>query len=257
MPRRSRDDNATTASAAPARGRTSASPAVAARAAALRRTIEEHNERYYVDDAPTIPDAEYDALFRELQALEAENPSLITPDSPTQRVGGARRTDFAPVRHVVPMLSIRTESDTSAAAAEKFDARVRRDLGVPADGAPVEYAVEYKFDGLAISLRYEAGRLAVAATRGDGEVGEDVTPNIETIRAIPRRLRGSKIPPVLEVRGEVYMTRRDFDALNARQQAAGLKPFISSKCVPATYCRAFSSASSVWNASFWKPSRSG
>src|SRR4030095_16889501 len=104
--------------------------AVAARAAALRRTIEEHNERYYVDDAPTISDSEYDALFRELQAIEAENPALVTPDSPTQRVGGGRRTDFAPVRHVVPMLSIRTETDTTAGAAEKFDIRVRRDLGL-------------------------------------------------------------------------------------------------------------------------------
>ncbi len=189
--------------------------------------IEEHNRRYYVDDAPTISDAEYDALFRELQALEADHPELVTPDSPTQRVGGAAATDFAPVRHVVPMLSIRTETDTTAGAAAKFDARVRRDLGLAADAPPVEYMAEYKFDGLAISIRYEEGRLAVAATRGDGEVGEDVTPNIRTIRAIPHRLRGARPPAVLEVRGEVYMTRRDFEALNARQKAAGGKLFIN------------------------------
>jgi DNA ligase (NAD+) len=212
-------------SAAPSTDRGSARPA--ARAAELRRVIEEHNRRYYVEDAPTISDAEYDALFRELQALEAEHPELVTPDSPTQRVSGAAATDFAPVRHVVPMLSIRTETDTTAGAAAKFDARVRRDLGLAADAPPVEYMAEYKFDGLAISIRYEAGRLAVAATRGDGEVGEDVTPNIRTIRAIPHRLRGARSPAVLEVRGEVYMTRRDFDELNARQKAAGGKLFIN------------------------------
>jgi DNA ligase (NAD+) len=189
---------------APSRDRKDAPPAAVARVAALRRAIEQHNRRYYELDSPSISDAEYDALFRELQGLEAEHPSLVTPQSPTQRVGGARRTDFAPARHVVPMLSIRTETDTTAGAAAKFDARVRRDLGSAADAAPIEYMAEYKFDGLAISIRYEAGRLAVAATRGDGEVGEDVTRNIETIRAIPRRLRGARVPAVLEVRGEVY-----------------------------------------------------
>ena len=213
--------------AAPSRDRKDAPPAAAARVGSLRRALEEHNRRYYELDSPSISDAEYDALFRELQGLEAEYPSLATPESPTQRVGGARRTDFAPVRHVVPMLSIRTETDTTAGAAAKFDARVRRDLGAPADAPPIEYMAEHKFDGLAISIRYEAGRLAVAATRGDGEVGEDVTRNIQTIRAIPHRLRGARVPAVLEVRGEVYMTRRDFDELNARQQGAGLKPFIN------------------------------
>jgi DNA ligase (NAD+) len=225
MPKRSREGSPVVS--APSRERKDAPPTALARAASLRRTIEEHDQRYYVLDSPTISDAEYDALFRELQAIETEHPALVTPDSPTQRVGGARRTDFAPVRHVVPMLSVRTETDTTAGAAAKFDARVRRDLGVPAEAPPIEYMAEYKFDGLATSIRYEAGRIKVAATRGDGEVGEDVTPNIETIRAIPRRLRGARVPDVLEVRGEVYMTRRDFDALNARQQAAGLKPFIN------------------------------
>jgi DNA ligase (NAD+) len=204
-----------------------APPDAAARAAYLRGAIAEHNRRYYVDDAPTISDAEYDALFRELEALEASHPEVRLPDSPTQRVGGAARTDFAPVRHAIPMLSIRTETDTVAGAAAKFDARVRRDLGLPADGPAVEYMAELKFDGLAISLRYEAGRLAVAATRGDGEVGEDVTLNVRTIRSVPRQLRGARPPVVLEVRGEVYMTRAAFADLNARQQAAGGKLFIN------------------------------
>jgi len=207
--------------------RGSVPPSAASRVTALRREIEEHNRRYYVDDAPTIADAEYDALFRELEALEARYPELVTDESPTQKVGGAARTDFAPVRHAVPMLSIRTETDTVAAAAAKFDARVRRDLGLGADGAPVEYMAELKFDGLAISLRYEDGRLTVAATRGDGEVGEDVTHNVMTIRSIPRKLKGTRPPPLMEVRGEVYMTRREFAELNARQQAAGGKLFIN------------------------------
>ncbi len=214
--------------AAPSRDRDGgAPPSAVARVAALRSAIAQHDHRYYVLDAPSITDAEYDALFRELQALETQYPELTTSDSPTQRVGGAPRTDFAPVRHVVPMLSIRTETDTTSGAAAKFDARVRRDLGLAPDAPPVEYTAEYKFDGLAISIRYEDGRIKVAATRGDGEVGEDVTPNILTIRDIPRRLRGAHSPAVLEVRGEVYMSRRAFAALNARQQAAGGKLFIN------------------------------
>jgi DNA ligase (NAD+) len=166
-------------------------------------------------------------MFRELQALEAEHPSLVTPESPTQRVGGKPAAEFAPVRHAVPMLSIRSETITGPAGAEQFDARVRRELKLAADAAPVEYMAELKFDGLAISLRYVEGRLAVAATRGDGETGEDVTRNILTIRAIPARLRGRKPPPVFEVRGEVYMRRADFEALNARQVAAGMKPYVN------------------------------
>ncbi|HMA31104.1 MAG TPA: NAD-dependent DNA ligase LigA [Casimicrobiaceae bacterium] len=197
------------------------------RAAALREAIRTHDRNYYVLDRPTISDAAYDALFRELQALEGQYPTLVTPDSPTQRVGGAPRAEFSPVRHAVPMLSIRTETNTTAAAAGLFDARIRRELGLSADAPPVEYIAELKFDGLAISLRYEHGSLTVAATRGDGEVGEDVTRNIHTIRAIPLRLAGDAAPDLLEVRGEVYMSKKDFDALNARQQAAGLKPFIN------------------------------
>jgi predicted solute-binding protein len=197
------------------------------RAAWLRREIDAHAHRYYVLDAPTLADAEYDALFRELQRLEAEYPQLAVADSPTQRVGGAARAEFAPVRHRVPMLSIRTETDTTAGAAVKFDARVRRDLALTADAPAVEYLAELKFDGLAISLRYEHGVLAVAATRGDGEVGEDVTVNVRTIRAIPQRLALAAPPRVLEVRGEVYMSRRAFAQLNERQRAAGLKTFIN------------------------------
>jgi DNA ligase (NAD+) len=201
--------------------------AVVAHARRLRDTIAEHDHRYYVLDAPTIPDAEYDRLYRELVDLEALYPALVTPDSPTQRVGGAARTEFTPVRHPLPMLSIRTETDTGPGGAIAFDARVRRELKLAADAPPVEYVAELKFDGLAVSLRYEDGALAVAATRGDGEVGEDVTRNVMTIRAIPRRLRTRQPPSVLEVRGEVYMTRRDFEALNERQRAAGGKPYIN------------------------------
>ena len=212
----------------PAAKESSAVPTtVAERAAALREAIETHNRNYYELDRPTISDAEYDALFRELQALETEHPSLATPDSPTRRVGGVAQAQFAPVRHAVPMLSIRTETNTTPAGAAQFDARIRRDLGLGEDAPPVEYIAELKFDGLAINLRYEKGRLAVAATRGDGEVGEDVTRNIPTIRAIPRRLATKDPPEILDVRGEVYMTRADFASLNARQLAAGLRTFIN------------------------------
>ncbi|TRZ97248.1 MAG: NAD-dependent DNA ligase LigA [Rhodocyclaceae bacterium] len=192
----------------------------AAKAETLRREIEEHNHAYYVLDAPTIPDAEYDRLFRELQALEAAHPQLISADSPTQRVGGKPLPGFAPVRHVVPMLSIRTETDTEPSGARAFDARVRRELGLSEADPVVEYAAELKFDGLAINLRYENGVLVQAATRGDGETGEDVTQNVRTVRRIPLRLR-SDPPPVLEVRGEVFMSRPDFERYNQKQRALG------------------------------------
>ena len=206
---------------------TDAAPdAVVRRAAALRAQIAEHNERYYVDDAPAISDAEYDKLFRELQAIEAAHPALRSPDSPTQRVGGTRAAEFAPVRHRVPMLSIRTETDTTASGASEFDARMRRELKLGPDAPPIRYMAELKFDGIAMSLRYEAGVLKVAATRGDGETGEDVTANIRTIAAVPQRLRG-KAPPVLEVRGEIYMTRADFAKLNERQQESGGKLYVN------------------------------
>lgn len=193
---------------------------VGERADFLRGELERHNHAYYVLDAPTLPDAEYDKLFRELQALESDHPELLTPDSPTGRVGGRPLAAFAPVRHVVPMLSIKTETETGPAGAEAFDARVRKALALP-EGAPsVEYAAELKFDGLAINLRYEHGVLVRAATRGDGETGEDVTQNIRTVRRIPLRLVGD-VPTVLEVRGEVYMSRPDFEAYNERQRRLG------------------------------------
>ena len=198
-----------------------ASSDVLARATALRREIERHNYAYYVLDQPTIPDAEYDRLFRELQALEAAHPELVTPDSPTQRVGGKPLEGFATVRHAVPMLSIRTETDTEASGAQAFDARVRRELGRGEGDPPVEYSAELKFDGLAINLRYEYGVLVQAATRGDGETGEDVTQNVRTVRAIPLHLNMESPPTVLEVRGEVFMRRDDFERYNERQRAAG------------------------------------
>ncbi|ANA34736.1 NAD-dependent DNA ligase LigA [Ralstonia mannitolilytica] len=200
-----------------------------ARAAWLRATLNRYAHEYYVLDQPSVPDAEYDRLYRELEALEAQHPELRTPDSPTLRVGGAILPEFAPVRHVVPMLSIRTETDTTANGARAFDASVRRELGLDASDPPVEYAAELKFDGLAISLRYERGYLMQAATRGDGTTGEDVTQNIRTIRQIPLGLSavGGVVPEVLEVRGEVYMRRDDFEKLNARQRERGEKTFVN------------------------------
>jgi len=198
----------------------------AQRAAELRATLQHHAHQYYVLDAPQIPDAEYDRLFQELQLLEEAHPRLRTPDSPTQRIGGRVLDGFVPVRHAVPMLSIRTETDTTASGAEAFDARVRRELGLAEDAPSVEYAAELKFDGLAISLRYEQGVLVQAATRGDGETGEDVTQNIRTIQSIPLRLQGGA-PAVLEVRGEVYLRRDDFEALNQRQRDQGAKTFVN------------------------------
>ncbi|WP_068804623.1 NAD-dependent DNA ligase LigA [Thauera phenolivorans] len=211
-------------------GQQAAAAEAAVRVRALRAELARHDHAYYVLDAPTIPDAEYDRLFQELQALEAAHPALRSPDSPTQRVGGKPLHGFATVVHKVPMLSIRTETDTTEAGAIAFDARIRRELGLApeaSEAAPdVEYAAELKFDGLAISLRYEHGVLVQAATRGDGQRGEEVTQNIRTVRAIPLRLAG-EAPPVLEVRGEVYMRRADFERLNARQQAAGDKTFVN------------------------------
>lgn len=192
-----------------------------ARATALRQEIERHNHAYYVLDQPTVPDAEYDRLYRELLALETDYPELLTPDSPTQRVGGKPLGAFSPVRHAVPMLSIRTETDTEASGARAFDARVRRELGLDASDPLIEYTAELKFDGLAINLRYERGVLVQAATRGDGETGEDVTQNIRTVHAIPLRLNLEAPPAVLEVRGEVFMRRDDFERYNARQRDAG------------------------------------
>ncbi len=190
---------------------------VYAKAEQLRASLHHHAHAYYTLDAPEIPDAEYDRLFRELQALELAHPELLTADSPTQRVGGKVLDAFAVVHHAVPMLSIRTETDTEASGAEAFDARIRKELGLAAEDPAVEYVAELKFDGLAMSLRYEHGLLVQAATRGDGETGEEVTANIRTIGQIPLRLPPDA-PELLEVRGEVYMRRDDFEALNERQR---------------------------------------
>ena len=195
---------------------------------ALRAQLHHHAHRYHVLDDPEITDAAYDALFRELQALERAHPDWVTPDSPTQRVGGSVLDGFVTVRHRVPMLSIRTETDTEGSGATTFDTRVRKELELEAGDPAVVYVAEPKFDGLAINLRYEAGVLVQATTRGDGEQGEEVTQNIRTIGQIPLRLAAGNgaVPPVLEVRGEVYMRRDDFEALNERQReriAAGAK----------------------------------
>jgi len=192
----------------------------------LRRALHEHAHRYYVLDDPIVPDAEYDRLFHELQALEALHPEWVTPDSPTQRVAGRALDQFASVRHAVPMLSIRTETDTQVSGALNFDMRMRRELELDEAAPALEYVAEPKFDGLAMNLRYEHGVLVQAATRGDGEVGEDVTQNIRTIGQIPLRLPASA-PLVLEVRGEVYMRRDDFEALNEKQRANGQKTFVN------------------------------
>ncbi len=200
--------------------------AAAERAAALRAQIARHDHAYYVLDAPTISDAEYDRLFRELQELEAAYPELCVADSPTQRVGGVALAQFGAVVHRVPMLSIRTETAADASGAAAFDARVRRELGLGDEDAALEYLAELKFDGLALSLRYEHGVFVQAATRGDGETGEDVSANVRTVREIPLRLQG-RAPPLLEIRGELYMRRAAFEAFNARQAAAGEKTFVN------------------------------
>ena len=187
------------------------------RMAHLRAQLQHHGHLYYVLDAPELPDAEYDSIFGELQALEERYPHLRTVDSPTQRVGGKPLAQFDSVRHVVPMLSIRTETDTESTGAQAFDTRIRKELELAEGATAVQYVTELKFDGLAMSLRYESGVLVQAATRGDGEYGEDVTHNARTIGQIPLRLQDA--PPVLEVRGEVYMRRDDFETLNTRQRA--------------------------------------
>ncbi len=185
----------------------------------LRQQINYHNYRYYVLDDPEIPDSEYDRLLRELQALEAEHPELITPDSPTQRVGAQPLKEFSEVRHVVPMLSLGNAFSDEEMA--DFDERVRKLLGEE----QIEYAAEPKLDGLAINLRYERGVLVQGATRGDGHRGEDVTSNVRTIGAIPLRLQGDEWPGVLEVRGEIFMPKQGFEELNERARNKGEKTF--------------------------------
>jgi len=192
----------------------------AARARELRAEIERHNHAYYVLDAPTVPDAEYDRLFRELQTLEQQYPELLTPDSPTRRVGAPPLKAFPPHVHGVPMLSL--NNAFAAAEVEAFDQRVRDGLETI---AAVDYAVEPKFDGLAISLTYEDGVFARGATRGDGATGEEVTHNLRTLQDIPLRLAGGGWPALIEIRGEVLMFRADFAEMNARQRERGDKEF--------------------------------
>jgi DNA ligase (NAD+) len=193
----------------------------AERAAWLTAELNRHLHAYHVLDAPTIPDAEYDKLFVELQQLEERHPELALPDSPTRRVGAPPGEQFAAVTHAVPMLSLNNGFNDEDI--ENFDRRVREGLDV----SRVDYAAELKFDGLAINLRYENGVFVQAATRGDGYTGEDVSANIRTIKSIPLRLRGEDLPAVLEVRGEVLMFKADFAAMNERQRAAGQKEFVN------------------------------
>jgi len=185
----------------------------------LRQQIREYNYHYYVLDDPLVPDAEYDRLFRQLLELESQYPQLRTDDSPTTRVGAEPLSEFATVSHEVPMLSLANAMDDDEAIA--FDRRLRQILNVD----DIEYNVEPKLDGLAISILYEQGRLVRAATRGDGRTGEDVTANVRTIDSIPLRLRGARVPELLDVRGEVYMPRLGFDRLNRRQREKGEKTF--------------------------------
>jgi DNA ligase (NAD+) len=185
----------------------------------LRELVRYHNRRYYVEDAPEISDAEYDALYKELEILENEHPELVTTDSPTQRIGGEPLEEFEQVMHAVPMLSL-----SNARKLEdlyEWDARVRRLLG---DDEEPRYVTELKIDGLAVSLRYERGRFVRGATRGNGTIGEDVTANLRTVRSIPERLSGD-YPEVLEARGEVYIPLDRFEEFNGRQEAEGKRPF--------------------------------
>jgi DNA ligase (NAD+) len=188
----------------------------------LRRQLEHHNRMYYVLDAPTISDAEYDGLFRELQRLEEQYPGLVSPDSPTQRVGGAALDKFSTVTHRLPMLSL--ENATNAYEIREFDQRIKKNLGLPPEDR-ISYVCEPKMDGLAVELIYEQGLLTVASTRGDGVTGEDVTENIRTIRSLPLRLSGDRIPRLLEVRGEVFLSLDAFQQINAEKEENGEAPF--------------------------------
>src|SRR5262245_41698540 len=187
--------------------------------ARLRQEIDRHNRLYYIEAAPEISDREYDRLMARLMELEAQHPELVTPDSPSQRVGGAPLDAFETVRHVVPMLSI--DNTYSYDELREWDQRVRRGLN---PDEPVRYVVEIKVDGMAVSLRYEHGKFVLGATRGDGERGDDITANLRTVHEVPLLLRGHP-PALLEVRGEVYMTNSELARINERRRAAGEKPF--------------------------------
>jgi DNA ligase (NAD+) len=189
----------------------------------LRAELDQHNYRYHVLDEPSIPDVEYDRLFHELKALEAENPHLVTPDSPTQRVGSAALSAFTQVRHEIPMLSLGNAFEETDML--EFDRRVNEGLDLPAASKKVEYSCEPKLDGLAVSLLYQNGALVRGATRGDGTTGEDISVNVRTVRNIPLKLHGNGWPETLEVRGEVFMSKAGFERLNASQLEVGGKTF--------------------------------
>jgi len=184
----------------------------------LHRQLHRHNYRYYVLDSPEISDAEYDRLFRELQSIEQRYPALVTPDSPTRRVGAPPVEEFGTVRHRLPMLSLGNAFDEEELRA--FDERIKRHLGMPAE-QPIHYLAELKVDGLAVSLSYENGILARGATRGDGATGEDITQNLRTVRSIPLRMLTDDPPALAEVRGEVYLDRREFARINREREAEG------------------------------------
>jgi DNA ligase (NAD+) len=204
-----------------------ASVEIAQKIRAIREKIIQADKAYYELDRPIITDAEYDSLYRELVKLENEFPELVTKDSPTQTVSGRASETFSPVKHGVPMLSIRTETDATSDGARNFDKRIRKDLKLTETDPPVHYRAELKFDGLALSLRYERGLLVQAATRGDGEVGEDVTANVRTIAEIPHRLKGAHIPASIEIRGEVYMRRSAFEAFNEAARTNGTQALVN------------------------------
>src|SRR5215470_5660769 len=188
----------------------------------LAAEIAAHDKRYYQDDAPTVSDAEYDALRQRNAAIEARYPDLVRADSPSRRVGAAPAGKFAKIRHAVPMLSL----DNAFAEEDVVDfaGRIRRFLRLP-EGDEIAFSAEPKIDGLSMSLRYENGELVVGATRGDGNEGEDVTANVKTLKDIPHRLKGKRVPQTCEVRGEIYMTKAAFLALNKRQSEIGGQVF--------------------------------
>lgn len=194
----------------------------AARIAELVERLERYNREYYEQDSPSISDAQYDQLFRELQSLESENPALALSDSPTQRVGGKPIDGFLPVTHSVPMLSL--DNAFSDEEVADFDRRARERLSLP-EGSTIEYMCEPKLDGIAVSIRYEYGRLVQAATRGDGQTGEDITHNVKTVKNVPLRLLGSDLPAAVEVRGEIFMPKRGFAELNKAAERLGEKTF--------------------------------
>ena len=190
----------------------------------LKDDLNQHNHSYYVLDDPSIPDSEYDRLMRELQAIEQEFPQLLTADSPSQRVGGVALDSFSQVVHAVPMLSLDNAfSDTEMV---DFDRRIKERINLSASQQMI-YACEPKLDGVAVSVLYKNGVLERAATRGDGSVGEDITANVRTIKSIPLRLQGDKLPNILEVRGEIYMPKDGFNGLNQKAKQAGEKPFVN------------------------------